>query len=276
LNLKDIVHEESIGRLNSENEKRKTRISSQYELRIVREDGEHRDINVSARPLINKDDQYEGTVGLVLDITETKKARLELKKSYETLENTLQSTVLAISKIVESRDPYTSGHQTRTAKLARSIAEEMGFTEDEIKPIYMASVLHDIGKISAPQEILSKPGKLTDLEFEIIKTHPSVGYDILVNIDFPWPISDIVVQHHEKIDGSGYPAGLKNGEILLEARIICVADVVEAMSSHRPYRPALGIDKALEEIREKKGILYDEDVVDACSKIVSHKGFSFE
>jgi len=166
------------------------------------------------------------------------------------------------------------GHQQRVADLARSIATEMGLSADRQDFIRTASSIHDIGKIAVPAEILSKPTKLTDLEFGLIKTHSQSGYDILKDIEFPWPVADVVLQHHERMDGSGYPHGLKGENISLEARILAVADVVEAITSHRPYRPALGIDVALEEISRNRGILYDADVVDACLKLFREKGYT--
>ncbi len=176
---------------------------------------------------------------------------------------------------VESRDPYTAGHQQRVANLARAIAQEMGLPRDRVDGIRMAGVIHDVGKVSVPAEILSKPGRITEIEFSIIKTHAQVGYDILKNIDFPWPIADMVLQHHEKMNGTGYPSGLSGDAIMPEARVLVVADVVEAMVSHRPYRPALGIDSALDEIRKNRGVLYDGDAVDACLRLFEEKGFEF-
>ena len=172
------------------------------------------------------------------------------------------------------KDPYTAGHQQRVSDLARSIAKEMGLSADQRDFIRTASAIHDIGKISIPAEILSKPTKLTNLEFNLIKTHAQSGYDILKDIEFPWPVADVVRQHHERMDGSGYPQGLKGNDILLEARIMAVADVVEAIASHRPYRPSLGIDFALDDISRNKGILYDADVVDACLKLFREKGYN--
>jgi len=171
---------------------------------------------------------------------------------------------VALASTAEIRDPYTSGHQKNVTKLASSIAEHMGLSAELIKGLRIAGLLHDIGKISVPAEILSKPGKITKDERNIIKNHCRVGYDILKGIEFPWPIAKIVLQHHERMDGSGYPLGIRGEEILLEARIIAVADVIEAMSSHRPYRAALGLDEALEEIRKNRGISFDPEVVDAC------------
>jgi putative nucleotidyltransferase with HDIG domain len=171
------------------------------------------------------------------------------------------------------RDPYTSGHQHRVASLARAIAGEIDISSDQAEGVYMAAAIHDIGKISLPAEILSKPVKLSDIEVQMIQAHSQVGYDILKNIDFPWPIAEIVLQHHERMDGSGYPNKLVGDEILLEARIVGVADVVETMASHRPYRPSIGLDKALEEIAHNKTVLYDSQVVDACLSLFSEKGY---
>lgn len=192
------------------------------------------------------------------------------------LRKALDGIIHTISLTVETRDPYTAGHQKRVAKLASAIAKEMDFTEEQAEGVFMAGIIHDLGKISVPADILTKPTRLTDNEFNLIKDHPQVGYNILKNIDFPWPIAQIILQHHERMDGSGYPLGLTGEDIVIEARILGVADVVEAMSSHRPYRPALGIDKALEEIKKNKGIFYDPKVADVCLKLFSEKGFKFE
>jgi len=188
----------------------------------------------------------------------------------------LDATIETMSKIVEAKDPYTAGHQQRVSQLSTAIAKELNLSSDKVEGIRVASLIHDIGKIGLPTEILSKPTRLSDIEFSLIKDHSRIGYDILKSIDFSYPVASIVLQHHEKINGSGYPGGLKGDKILLEAKIICVADVVEAMSSHRPYRPAVGIDKALEEISQNKGILYDPEAVDACLKLFKEKGFKFE
>ncbi|MCD4671877.1 MAG: PAS domain S-box protein [Anaerolineaceae bacterium] len=190
----------------------------------------------------------------------------DLRKSEQKLRRILDGTIHTIAATVEVRDPYTAGHQTRVADLSAAIASEMRLSEEQVEGVRMAGMIHDLGKIHIPAEILSKPGKISELEYEIIKTHSQVGFDLLKDIEFPWPIARMVHQHHEKMDGSGYPQGLKGDEILLEARILAVADVVEAMSSHRPYRPALGIEKALEQIRQDKGTLLDPRVVDACCR----------
>ena len=213
-------------------------------------------------------------LGVGRDITERKQAEDERKRSFQRVRKALGATVQAISMTVEMKDPYTSGHQQRVADLARSMATEMGLSTDRQDFIRTASSIHDIGKIAIPSEILSKPTKLTDLEFNLIKTHSQSGYDILKDIEFPWPVADVVLQHHERMDGSGYPHGLKGDDILPEARILAIADVVEAISSHRPYRPALGIDLALEEISRNKGILYDADAVDVCLKLFREKGYT--
>ena len=207
------------------------------------------------------------------DITERRRAENELKDSMKLLRNNLAGTIQAIARTVETRDAYTAGHQRRTTEMARAIAFEMGLSKESIDGIRMAGVIHDLGKISVPAEILSKPGKLSDSEFSLIKQHPQAGYEILKEIDFKWPVADIVLQHHERLDGSGYPYNLQKDDILLEARILGVADVVEAMASHRPYRPALGIDDAFEEITVNKGIFYDPDVVDASIDLFTKRGY---
>jgi putative nucleotidyltransferase with HDIG domain len=191
------------------------------------------------------------------------------------LQEALEGLIKVVALIVEYRDPYTAGHQRGVANLACAIAEEMGCPEEQVKGIRMAGMIHDLGKITVPSEILVKPGRLSDIEFSLIKIHPQAGYDILKGIDFPWPVARIVHQHHERMDGSGYPNGLKGEEILREARIMAVADVVEAMASHRPYRPALGVEKALEEISQKRKILYDAEAVEACLAIFKKDEFNF-
>ena len=195
----------------------------------------------------------------------------ELKKSTNRIKTNIEGTIHAMAMTVEMRDPYTAGHQRQVADLASAIAEKMGIPREKIDSIHLAGTIHDIGKMQVPTEILSKCGKLTDLEFDMIKTHSQAGYDILKTIEFQWPIAEFVLQHHERMDGSGYPSGLKGERILIEARILSVADVVDAIVPHRPYRPALGIEKAQEEIFYNRGIVYDSDVVDACLSIISEK-----
>lgn len=211
--------------------------------------------------------------GVVVDITERKLFESELNKTTEKLRKNLIGTMQTLSLTIETRDPYTSGHQKAVSKLARSIAQEMGLSADAVDNIRMAGAIHDIGKMAVPAEILSKPGRITNIEMSLIKTHPESGYNILKDAELPYPIAEITLQHHEKMDGSGYPNGLKGDQILLEARIICVADVVEAISSHRPYRPSLGIDIALAEIEKNKGLFYDSQVVDACLRLFREKGY---
>jgi PAS domain S-box-containing protein len=190
-------------------------------------------------------------------------------------QRSLEDTVRAIASIAEMRDPYTSGHQHRVADLAAAIARKMGLAPDHVNAIQLAGTVHDLGKIRIPAEILSKPGRITEIEYNLIKIHPQAGYDILKGIEFPWPIADMVLQHHERLDGSGYPNGLKGDEILPDARILSVADVVEAISAHRPYRPGMGINAALEEITSKHGVYYDAAVVDACIAVFREQGYSF-
>jgi PAS domain S-box-containing protein/putative nucleotidyltransferase with HDIG domain len=245
-----------------------------YEYTLITKEGKKIDA-ILASKLID----YEGgwaILGTVTDISDRKRTEEKVKKSLKKMENLLEGIVNTMSITVETRDQYTAGHQRRVATLARAIAEEMELTEEQSKSIYMAALIHDIGKISIPAEILSKPTRLSEVEFSIIETHPQVGYDILKGIDFPWPIAEIVLKHHERVDGSGYPQGLSGEEIPLEARILSVADVVEAMASHRPYRASLGIGKALEEITQNKGKLYDEEVVKACLKVFYDRKFSFD
>jgi putative nucleotidyltransferase with HDIG domain len=197
-----------------------------------------------------------------------------LQSTLTKLRQSLDGTIEAISRTVEKRDPYTGGHQRRVSDLARSIGQELGLSVKQIDCIRMSGVIHDIGKIYVPAEILSKPGRLTDIEFDLIKTHTQVGYEILKDIEFPWPIADIVLQHHERINGTGYPNGLKSGDLIIEVKIMSVADVVEAMASHRPYRPSRGVENALNEINKNKGILFDPAVVDACIKLFKD-GYTF-
>jgi putative nucleotidyltransferase with HDIG domain len=205
-----------------------------------------------------------------------KKSAEELQRSYKKLRKIFEQTVNALASAVGKRDPYTTDHQRRVTILACTIAKEMGLTEEQINGLRLAGMLHDIGKLAVPSEILSKPTRLSDAEFTIIKTHPRIASDILKAIEFPWPIAEIVLEHHERIDSSGYPQGLSDKNILLEARILAVADVVEAISSHRPYRPAYSLEYTLEEISKNKGVIYDAEIVDICLKLFKEKGFHFE
>ncbi len=199
-----------------------------------------------------------------------------IQRKHSELQKAMDGVIHAVSLVVEMRDPYTAGHQRRVAELARAIAKEMGLSEWQIMGIHVAGLLHDVGKVVVPTEILSKPGKINEYEFSIIKNHCRVGYDILQRIDFPWPVTRAILQHHERLNGSGYPDGLSGEDIVIEARILGVADVVEAMSSHRPYRPALGLDRALEEISQGSGVLYDSKVVAACLKLLKKNEPEFD
>lgn len=212
----------------------------------------------------------------VFSCLEQKYANEKLKQNYKLLQQNFEMLVETIARVIEIRDPYTAGHQKRVAKLAVAIGKEMFMGPEKLEVLSMAGMIHDIGKISVPAEILSKPGKLSVAETMLIRMHAQIGATILEPIDFPWPIASIIEQHHEKINGSGYGRGLKGDEILVEAKILCVADVIEAMASHRPYRPALGIAIAIEEIQKNKGILYDTVVVNACIRLFSDNRFSFD
>jgi putative nucleotidyltransferase with HDIG domain len=212
---------------------------------------------------------------MLIDLTERKQMEQNLEESVDRLYKTLNDAVVTMGAIVEMKDPYTAGHQLQVARLAAAIAQEMGLPESQVNIIRTTATIHDIGKIYIPSDILAKPGKLGALEISIIRTHAQGSYDILKNIDFGGPVAQIALQHHERMDGSGYPHGLKGNETMLEAKILAVSDVVEAMASHRPYRPSLGIDKALEEIKQNRGTLYDPIVVDTCLKIFSRDGFKF-
>ena len=223
-----------------------------------------------------KQNKPVGLSGFMFDINDKMKTREALEKSREQLKASLIDTVIAVSRAVGARDPYTAGHQQRVSQLSRAIGQEMGLDAAQIDGLRMGATIHDIGKIYLPAEILSKPTKLTDVEYALIKSHTQVGYDILKDITFPWPVADIAHQHHERLDGSGYPQGLKGDEICLEARIVAVADVVEAMGSHRPYRAALGFDAALQEIEKYRGKWFDPAAVDACLTLCREKDFSFE
>jgi PAS domain S-box-containing protein len=240
---------------------------------ILKEDGLVIWTNVSAVPVAFPDWKV---VIVTSDISERREAQEKLKETLGKLRLSLRGSIQVISRIVEMRDSYTAGHQRRVTALSRAIALEMGLAEDRVEGLCLAGEIHDLGKISVPAEILSKPTRLTEFEFELIRIHPQAGYDIVKEIDFPWPIAEIILQHHERLDGSGYPQGLREAAILLEARILAVADVVEAIASHRPYRPALGIEVGLEELEQQKGILYDPDVVKACLTLFREKGFAFQ
>ena len=247
---------------------------SRYEIELLRKDGSTVPVELNA---VRINIQGKPTdLAFVRDITERKRVKEKLQQTYVELQRALEGTISVLVSAIEMRDPYTAGHQRRVTQLACAIAREMGLPEEQIEGIRMAGLIHDLGKISIPAEILSKPGRLNDFQWGMIQTHSQVGYDVLKAVEFPWPVAEIVLQHHERLDGSGYPAGLPGEEIMLEARILAVADVVEAMASRRPYRPPPGIDKALKEISQNRGILYDSEVVDACLKLFIEKEFTFE
>ncbi len=243
---------------------------------LVSNNGKKTPIEPRLEPIKDDGGNISGVVLAFTDITARKLAEEELKKSFEQQKIAMEGTVRAIAYTIETRDPYTAGHQRRVTKLACTIGEEMKLSENRIEGLRMSGELHDIGKIHVPAEILSKPGQISEAEYTIIKTHPQVGHDILKTIEFPWPVARIVLQHHERIDGSGYPSGLKSKDILLEAKILAVADVIEAMATHRPYRPALSIEESLNEISKNKGKLYDSKVVDICLNVFKEKKFKFE
>jgi response regulator RpfG family c-di-GMP phosphodiesterase len=220
--------------------------------------------------------QIAGAIANAQLFADLQQMEKKLQGTLDSLRRAVGTTMQVMVSAVETRDPYTSGHQTRSANLARAIAMEMELPQDRIDGIRMAGSIHDIGKLSIPAEILSKPTKLSEIELSLIKEHANKGYEILKNVESAWPLAEIVYQHHERMDGSGYPRNLKGEEILLEARILTVADVVEAMASHRPYRPGLGIDAALNEIEKNKGLFYDNAVADACLRLFREKGFQLE
>jgi PAS domain S-box-containing protein len=229
-------------------------------------------------PLAEMESDKSGIVIVFRDITERKRANeaLQLQHTLDGLRKALNTTIQVMVSAVEARDPYTAGHQIRSADLSRAIATEMGLPQEKINGIRMAGSIHDIGKLSIPAEILSKPTKLSEIEFSLIKEHARRGFEMLKDVESPWPLAEIVYQHHERMDGSGYPRNLKGEEILIEARILTVSDVVEAMASHRPYRAGLGIDAALNEIEKNRGIFYDNAVADACLRLFREKDFQLE
>jgi putative nucleotidyltransferase with HDIG domain len=246
-----------------------------FEIQLRRHDGSLVWCLDNVREVRAPDGSIDFFLGTLQDITQRKQTDEVLDKSLQSLNRAMVGTIEAMAVISEMRDPYTAGHQKRVARLAAAIAQSLGLSPDRIEGVRLAGLIHDIGKIAVPHEILSKPGRLTSIEFNLIRVHPDVGYEVLKRIDFPWPLARVVQQHHEQLDGSGYPAGLSGDAILPEARIICVADVVEAMASHRPYRPSLGIDSALEQIANHRGLLYDSRAVDACL-VLFERGFTFE
>jgi PAS domain S-box-containing protein len=241
---------------------------------VFADDGHTEVLETIKTPVHASDGRLIGILGVGRDITERRQAAEDLRLHAEQLQRTVEGAVLAMSHMVESRDPYTAGHERRVADLAIAIGKELGMADGELGALRLAATIHDIGKIALPAEILSKPGVLSEIEFALIKAHPTTGFDILADIDFGSPVAEIVRQHHERLDGSGYPAGLRDGDILPEARVLAVADVVEAMISHRPYRPALSIEEALAEIEGGRGTRYDAEAVAACVRLLGEKGFS--
>jgi len=262
-----MVADYSIKRLNGEN------IPPVYSFRIISQDGKVKWVELNAT--IIEWNKKPAILNFLNEITERKLLEEERIEGYNRIKKALHATVQSIALLVETKDPYTSGHQERVSQLAQAIAKEMVLTADQQDFVRTASIIHDLGKVSVPSELLSKPTKLSELEFNLIKVHSQAGYNILKDIDFPWPVAYVVLQHHERLNGSGYPQHLQGEATLLESRILAVADVVEAISSHRPYRAALGISFALDEISKNKGILYDANVVDVCLKLFREKNFAF-
>jgi HD-GYP domain-containing protein (c-di-GMP phosphodiesterase class II) len=221
--------------------------------------------NDAGRPLV---------MGVLQDITEKRRLQENELVYRAKLERSMLGTAETVARMVELRDPYTAGHERRVGEIAAAIAKKLGWDTDRQEGLRIAGSVHDVGKITVPSEILTKPGRLSSVEFELVKTHAQQGYEVLKDIDFPWPIAEVARQHHERMNGSGYPRGLKGKEILPEARVLAVADVVESMASHRPYRPALGIDEALQEIERNSAKLYDPDAADVCIRMFREDGFA--
>jgi len=246
-----------------------------FENPVLTQSGEERIISWYNTVLKDEKGKFQGILSSGEDVTTKSKVERELQRNYQNLQKIMEDTVYTMAKVVEKKDPYSAGHQKKVSQLATAIAKEMKLPKDKIEGLKVASLVHDIGKIGMPIEILSKPSGLTELGHDLMTEHPMTGYNILKEIDFPWPVAEIVLQHHEKINGSGYPNGLKGDEILIEAKILCVADVIEAMSSYRAYRPSHSIKEALKELTNNKGTLYDSMVVDACKKLFKYKGTKF-
>jgi PAS domain S-box-containing protein len=270
----EIIHPDDLERMVEQHRLRREREGfalPSYEFRYITKTGALQDtlLTIKLVPGTKK------SIASLIDITERKRTEEKLQKTFDSLKKAIGATIQVMVSAVEARDPYTAGHQIRSAHLDCAIATEMGLPQEKIDGIRMAGSIHDIGKLSIPAEILSKPTKLTEIEFSLIKEHSRSGYEILKDVESPWPLAQIVYQHHERMNGSGYPRNLKGDEIIMEARIMAVADVVEANASHRPYRPGLGIEAALEEIEKNKGILYDNTVSDACLRLFREKRYLF-
>ena len=242
---------------------------------ILTINGEERIVSWYNTVLKDEKGEFQGMLSTGEDVTTKSKVERELHENYQKLQQIMEDTVYTMAKVVEKKDPYSAGHQKKVSQLATAIAKEMKLPKDKIEGLKVAALVHDIGKIGMPIEILCKPSGLTELGVGLIKEHPMIGYNILKEIDFPWPVAKIVLQHHEKVNGSGYPNGLKEDDILIEAKILCVADVIEAMISYRAYRPSHSIKEAIKEINKNKGILYDSMVVDACKTLFKYKGAKF-
>jgi PAS domain S-box-containing protein len=271
----EIIHPDDLGRMIEQHTLRREKHGvalPSYEFRYITKTGDIRDtlLTIKLVPGTKK------SIASLINITERKKAEDKLQQTLESLRKAIGTTIQVLVSAVESRDTYTSGHQSRSADLACAIATEMGLAPEKIEGIRMAGIIHDIGKLSIPAEILSKPTKLTEIEFALIKEHSRSGYEMLKDVESPWPLAEIVYQHHERMNGSGYPRNLKGDEIVIESQILAVADVVEAMASHRPYRPTLGIEAALEEITKNKGILYNNAVADTCLRLFREKGYQLK
>lgn len=250
--------------------------SRTLELELIRKDGSLVPVEVKYTFLRDVQGRPVEVLAIARDISEQKQAQEEAKQNTERLIGAMEHAIQAMTIVVEMRDPHTAGHQQRATQLACAIAKEIGLSKERIGGLRLAGLIHDIGKVRVPAEILMNPDGLSEPEFMMIRAHPRLGYEILRTIDFPWPVAQIVLQHHERMNGSGYPSGLSGEDIIMEARILAVSDVVDAMASHRPYRAALGINKALEEISQNKGVLYDPRAVDACLMLFRDKKFEFE
>lgn len=250
--------------------------SRTLELELIHKDGSLVPVEVKYTFLRDAQARPVEVLAIARDISERKKAQEEARQNTERLIGAMEHAIQAMTIVVEMRDPHTAGHQQRATQLACAMAKEIGLSKERIGGLRLAGLIHDIGKVRVPAEILMNPDGLSEPEFMMIKAHPRLGYEILKTIDFPWPVAKIVLQHHERMDGSGYPSGLSGEDIVMEARILAVADVVDAMASHRPYRAALGINKALEEISQNRGVLYDSRAVDACLTLFRDKKFEFE
>ncbi|MCE5266032.1 MAG: PAS domain S-box protein [Deltaproteobacteria bacterium] len=252
---------------------REARTTGPDELDLIRKDGSLVPVEINTN-LVQRAGQTI-VLAFVRDITERKQVEQKLRETLESLRKAVGATIQVMVSVLEVRDPYTAGHQMRVADLARSIAAEMGLPQEQVDGIRLAGSIHDIGKLSIPAEILSKPTALTKIESALVREHAQQGFEILKDVESPWPLAQIIHQHHERLDGSGYPRNLKGDDILIEARILAVADVVEAIASHRPYRPGKGIDAALDEIEKQRGVHYDASAVDACLRLFREKGFRF-